>query len=126
MRGKILMIAAIFAGLTLVTGTQAETIAPNLRLIDSYTIVGPKNFLTDYEPVNRDGTINVVVEIPTGTTAKWEVTKPDGKLQWEFKRGKPRVVKYLGYPGNYGMLPRTLLAKEDGGDGDPLDVIVLG
>ena len=39
---------------------------------------------------------------------------------------KPREVKYLGYPGNYGMIPRTLLPKELGGDGDPLDVIVLG
>lgn len=125
-RGKMLMMAAIIGGVGLVAGTQAENIAPNLRLVDPYTITGPTNLLTDYEPINRDGTVNVVVEIPTGTTAKWEVTKPDGKLQWEFKKGKPRVVKYLGYPGNYGMLPRTLLAKEDGGDGDPLDVIVLG
>jgi inorganic pyrophosphatase len=35
-------------------------------------------------------------------------------------------VDYLGYPGNYGMVPRTLLPKELGGDGDPLDVLVLG
>jgi inorganic pyrophosphatase len=35
-------------------------------------------------------------------------------------------VKYLSYPGNYGMVPRTLLPREEGGDGDPLDVIVLG
>ena len=40
----------------------------------------------------------------------------DGK--WEFRDGKPRVVAYLGYPGNYGMIPRTLLPKEHGGDGD--------
>ena len=65
--------------------------------------------------------MNVVVEIPTGTTAKWEVRKEDGFLAWEQKSGKPRVVQYLGYPGNYGMVPRTL-----SGDGDPLDVIVLG
>jgi inorganic pyrophosphatase len=35
-------------------------------------------------------------------------------------------VRYLGYPGNYGMVPRTLLPREQGGDGDPLDVVVLG
>ena len=39
---------------------------------------------------------------------------------------KPRVVNYIGYPGNYGMVPRTLLSKEKGGDGDPLDILVLG
>ena len=32
----------------------------------------------------------------------------------------------MGYPGNYGMIPQTLLPKELGGDGDPLDVLVLG
>ena len=93
---------------------------------DEYTIVGEKNYLTGYAPENPDGTINVVVEIPPGTCAKWEVDKSDGSLRWEFRNGQPRVVKYLGYPGNYGMVPRTLLPKELGGDGDPLDVIVLG
>lgn len=91
-----------------------------------YTLVGEKNFLTGYEPLNADGTVNVVVEIPAGTNAKWEVSKTDGAMKWEFKNGKPRVVKYLSYPGNYGMIPKTLLPKELGGDGDPLDVIVLG
>jgi inorganic pyrophosphatase len=30
------------------------------------------------------------------------------------------------YPGNYGVIPRTLLPGELGGDGDALDVLVLG
>ncbi len=98
----------------------------NTATADPYTFDSDKNFLTDFEPSNADGAINVVVEIPAGSNAKWEVTKPDGVLKWEFKKGKPRVVKYLPYPGNYGMVPRTLLPKELGGDGDPLDVIVLG
>ncbi len=116
------------AGLMLLgaAAAHAESLAPGLKQVDKYTISGPKNFLTAYAPRNADGTINVVVEIPTGTVAKWEVTKPDGTLKWEFKKGVPREVKYIGYPGNYGMLPRTLLSKEGGGDGDPLDVIVLG
>ncbi len=93
---------------------------------DPYTITGEFNYLTGYEAVFEDGDINVVVEIPTGSVAKWEVDKTSGSLKWEFVEGKPRQVKYLGYPGNYGMIPRTLLPKELGGDGDPLDVIVLG
>ncbi|MBN2789945.1 MAG: inorganic diphosphatase [Candidatus Delongbacteria bacterium] len=70
--------------------------------------------------------VNAIIEIPAGTIGKWEVDKSDGKLKWEFKKGKPRKVKYLGYPANYGMIPGTLLSKEKGGDGDPLDVIILG
>lgn len=103
-----------------------ETLAEGLSFSDPYTIVGEKNFLTDIEPLTPDGELNAVVEIPAGTTAKWEVTRPDGMLRWEFKNEKPRVVKYLGYPGNYCTVPRTLLPKEFGGDGDPLDLLVLG
>ena len=91
-----------------------------------FVLPGTRNYLTDFPAQNPDGTVNVVVEIPAGTTAKWEVTKPDGRLAWERRDGQPRRVRYLGYPGNYGMVPRTLLPQELGGDGDPLDVIVLG
>ncbi len=93
---------------------------------DAYTLVAPRNLITDFPARHADGSVHVVVEIPAGTTAKWEVDHDDGALRWEFKKGVPRVVKYLGYPGNYGMVPRTILPKELGGDGDPLDVIVLG
>jgi inorganic pyrophosphatase len=87
---------------------------------------GSTHFIDDFPARAEGGLVNVVVEIPAGTDAKWEVTKPDGKLLWQMKDGKPRVVQYLGYPGNYGMIPQTLLPKEQGGDGDPLDVLVLG
>lgn len=87
---------------------------------------GSTHFIDDF-PARAEGElVNVVVEIPAGTDAKWEVTKPDGELRWQIKDGAPRVVKYLGYPGNYGMIPRTLLPKDQGGDGDPLDILVLG
>ena len=85
-----------------------------------------QNFVTDFEPKFEDNDINVVIEIPSGTVAKWEVEKEYGQLDIELIDGKPRTVNYLGYPGNYGMIPQTLLPKELGGDGDPLDVIVLG
>lgn len=87
---------------------------------------GSTHFIDDFPARAEDGLVHVVVEIPAGTDAKWEVTKPDGELSWQMKDGQPRVVQYLGYPGNYGMIPQTLLPKEQGGDGDPLDVLVLG
>lgn len=96
------------------------------RQIDDYTIVGDRNYMSGYNPINDDGTVNVVVEIPAGTNAKWEVDKNDGYLRWEFKNEKPRIVKYLPYPGNYGMIPGTSMNKDIGGDGDPVDVLILG
>lgn len=98
--------------------------------VDSFTIQGERNYVDGYHALVRfsdtPGYVNVVVEIPTGYVEKWEVDKESGLLKWEMVEGKPRVVQYLGYPGNYGMIPGTLLPKEEGGDGDPLDVIVLG
>lgn len=91
-----------------------------------YLLIGGKNFLTGYKPIHSDGTVNVVIEIPTGTVDKWEVEKKTGNMSWEFRNDIPRKIKYIGYPGNYGMIPQTLLPLELGGDGDPLDVIVLG
>jgi inorganic pyrophosphatase len=105
--------------------TDSCGIAPGLKASDAYTLISEKNLLSEIEPMNADGTINMVVEIPAGRTDKWEVKK-DGQLHWDFKDGKPRIVQYLGYPCNYGMVPKTVLAKEAGGDGDPLDCLVLG
>jgi len=82
--------------------------------------------LSEITPINEDGDINVLVEIPAGTLEKWEVNKSTNQLELEHIDGKPRIVQYLGYPGNYGMVPGTLLPKEMGGDGDPMDVLVLG
>jgi len=92
---------------------------------DAYTLVGPKNFLSGYPPTVGDR-VQAVVEIPTGYVDKWEVKNEDGLLHWDMKNGKPRKVKYLGYPCNYGMVPQTVLSKARGGDGDPLDILVLG
>lgn len=106
--------------------TSAEDVVHSIINKTPYLIIGEKNFLTGYKPLDIDGNINVVIEIPTGTIDKWEVDKKSGNMTWEFRNGSPRKVNYLGYPGNYGMIPQTLLPKSLGGDGDPLDVIVLG
>jgi inorganic pyrophosphatase len=69
----------------------------------------------DLEP--RAGeTLLCVVEIPVGSTVKYELDKATGLLRVD------RVLySAVHYPANYGFLPRTLC-----GDGDPLDVLVLG
>ena len=88
-----------------------------------------KDSIIDYakiSPFYKDSLVQAVIEIPTGTIDKWELNKSSGQLEWEIVNGKPRKVNYLGYPGNYGFIPQTLLSKEQGGDGDPLDVLILG
>ncbi len=79
------------------------------------------NFYRDFPAQNADGTTNLVVEIPAGDNRKFEVSEQTGVMSWEIKNGKPRLINFLGYPANYGMVPRTM-----GGDGDSLDGITLG
>lgn len=134
---KILTFAVAVALSSIAVVAHAETIgglsfadttrhAATMQPTDDYTIVGADELMA-LAPLNTDGTIRAIVEIPTGTSAKWEVSKDNPKaVYWEYKNEKPRIVNYLGYPGNYGAIPGTALPKELGGDGDPLDVIVLG
>ncbi|MFO7673052.1 MAG: inorganic diphosphatase [Lutibacter sp.] len=85
------------------------------------------NLLHDIAPFTSDSLVNVVIEIPAGTNQKWEVDKVSGKIAWEqVTPDSLRVVKYLPYPANYGFVPQTLLTDASGGDGDPVDVFVLG
>jgi inorganic pyrophosphatase len=58
----------------------------------------------------------VIVEIPKGSTNKYELDKDTGLLRLD------RVLySAVYYPADYGFIPRTFC-----GDGDPLDALVLG
>jgi len=70
--------------------------------------------------------VKMLVEIPAGTIKKYELNKTSGQLEMDSVDGKPRLIEYLGYPANYGMIPKTILPKNKGGDGDPLDIITIG
>jgi inorganic pyrophosphatase len=57
-----------------------------------------------------------IIEIPKGSTNKYELDKDTGLLRLD------RVLySAVYYPADYGFIPRTYC-----GDGDPLDVLVLG
>jgi inorganic pyrophosphatase len=98
-------------------------VAARALAIDGDTIAGAGHFTRDYPAVLPDGSVEAVVEIPAGTTAKFEVDEADGRLHWARKRedGTRREIDYLPFVANYGSVPRTLAP-----DGDPLDIIVLG
>lgn len=58
----------------------------------------------------------VIIEIPRGSTNKYELDKATGLLRLD------RVLySAVHYPADYGFIPRTYCD-----DGDPLDVLVLG
>lgn len=87
----------------------------------------PPDLLHHVVPFTDDSLVNVVIEIPAGTHQKWEVNKETGQVEWEqIYPDSFRVINYLPYPANYGFVPQTLLDKAKGGDGDPVDVFVLG
>jgi inorganic pyrophosphatase len=71
------------------------------------------------------GKINAVIEIPAGTNLKNEMEHASGIIKPDVEDGKFRIIKYLPYPLNYGFIGSTEMKKEKGGDGDPLDVIVI-
>jgi inorganic pyrophosphatase len=103
-------------------------VSSSVTVIDDYTLQGKVNFLSGIETGDADGNINVVIEIPKGTTGKWEVSGDDPtRIVWEFKKGKPRTVEYMnGYPANYGTVPKTAMPAEFGGDGEPIDIVIIG
>src|SRR5213592_1892498 len=58
----------------------------------------------------------VIIEIPKGSTNKYELDKETGLLRLD------RVLySAVYYPANYGFIPRSFCD-----DGDPLDALVLG
>jgi inorganic pyrophosphatase len=118
-----ILLAALLEGCA---SSGGQPVAEGLSAKGPYRYDSKHNFIKNRMARNSDGTINVVVEIPAGTSEKWAVSPDGNSLLRDFTGETPRVIDYLPYPGNYGMIPRTLLRTEDGGDGTALDVMVLG
>ena len=90
--------------------------------LDEETVAAAEHFGRGF-PAEDERGVMAVIEIPAGTTAKFEVADGDGWLHWQHDRetGARRGIDYLAFPVSYGMVPRTLAD-----DGDALDIIVLG
>ncbi len=59
--------------------------------------------------------INVVIEIPQGSSVKYEIDKDSGAIMVD-----RFLFTSMAYPAAYGFIPGTLAA-----DGDPADALVL-
>lgn len=83
----------------------------------------------DYKTLSsydKDNNLRAVIEIPVGANDKIEYKPKRNAFEIDTLNGKPRVIKYLPYPINYGFVPSTEMTKNNGGDGDPLDILVFG
>jgi inorganic pyrophosphatase len=73
------------------------------------------DFVRDFDPVSRDGSLRVVIDTPRGNRNKYK---------WDEELGLFRLTKILppgfAFPWNYGFLPKTRSE-----DGDPLDALVF-
>ena len=96
-----------------------------ILIFSSLAYAEEKNLISDIYPFNEDETINAVVEIPAGTSEKWEVSKDGSQIVQQIENNKIRTINYLAYPFNYGFIPQTFLPVEEGGDGDQLDIIII-
>lgn len=89
---------------------------------------GCEESIKDYTKLatySNNGSLNAVIEIPAGTNKKIEYDKATLQFKVDQINGKDRVINYLPYLGNYGFIPSTLSDKVQGGDGDPLDILIL-
>jgi inorganic pyrophosphatase len=74
---------------------------------------------------SKNGCLQGVIEIPAGTNRKFEYDKKALQFVPDIRNGQQRSINFLPYPVNYGFVPSTKMDKARGGDGDPLDVLVL-
>lgn len=99
-----------FITIILVIGFSISSYAIDYKTIDTYS---------------ENKYLNMVVEIPAGTSTKIEYNYFFNKFMPDEINGKPRIVNFMPYPANYGFIPSTLMNSASGGDGDPLDVLLI-
>src|SRR3989442_12651712 len=64
---------------------------------------------------SQDRSVDVLVEIPRGSRTKYEVDPKSGRIRLD-----PLLFSSVHYPADYGFVLETV-----GGDGDPLDALVV-
>ncbi|MGB6117955.1 MAG: inorganic diphosphatase [Mesorhizobium sp.] len=95
---KTRLLAAAFVSLAATALAHADYVAP-----------------FDYPQPENSQEFFTVIEIPAGSITKYEIDPDNGHIFVDRYQSMPVV-----YPANYGSIPSSL-----GGDGDPLDALVL-
>ena len=83
---------------------------------------------SNYSKINTystNGYLQMVIEIPVGTNKKIEYDYISDSFKPDLIKDSARIINFLPYPGNYGFIPSTEVSKNNGGDGDALDVLLI-
>jgi len=99
-----------------------------LIFISAIMIIAACNNKEDYLNTSAfvsEKTINVIIEISAGTNKKIEYNKAKEDFAIDKIEGVDRIKPYLPYPANYGFVPSTFSDPAVGGDGDPIDVLLI-
>lgn len=111
--GALLVLAALPAA-------ARETPAPAKQAAAKQAAAKPaKNLLVETDPLNVDGTVNVVVVVPAGKPAQ---VLAEAKARLEPSASKKGAAATF----TYGAVPHTTLPKDKGGDGKAADAVILG
>ena len=105
-----------------------KKIADKISFIILLCSIGAATDALDFSEIKTfsdDNFLQMIVEIPAGTNKKFEYNPELQSFFVEKSDGVPRIIDFLPYPGNYGFIPSTLMDKKSGGDGDPLDVLLI-
>ncbi|KAH3745593.1 inorganic diphosphatase [Pelomyxa schiedti] len=102
-------------------------------LADGYTTDGivvtntdnpTEDFYRDYDYYDHSAagyySVYQVVTSPSGDIEKWEVSLDDGRIYRTVSDTTPVNIDWIGYPGNVGIIPRTLL------NGEAMEVVTIG
>ncbi|MGF1586665.1 MAG: inorganic diphosphatase [Bacteroidales bacterium] len=76
-------------------------------------------------PAFTQNHVNAVIEIPAGTNQKLEYNIEKKMFLVEQSNGSEQIIDFLPSPGNYGFVPGTFLDPVMGGNGDPIDILIL-
>ena len=100
----------------IMTKSQIRVVIHSILILHLFSCSQPNEEMCSFK---------ALIEIPAGTHTKFEYNKASKKFECEIINGKKRKINYLSYLGNYGFILDTYMNPLKGGDGDPLDVIVL-
>ena len=91
------------------------------------TVISCKKRVDYYKAplLSVNSNLNAVIEIPAGTNKKFEYNRTTKSFEIDKIDGQDRIINFLPYLANYGFIPSTCSDLKKGGDGDPLDVLVL-
>ena len=92
-----------------------------ITILFLFLLSGCKTDYANLPTYSANKQLQAVIENPAGTNHKLRFDRTTKEFVNAKEAGRDRVIGFLPFPGNYGFIPST----EVGGNGDPLEVLVI-